>query len=409
MLQPPPPFLSVTKRLWRELSMDWTPESLAALPPQQSSTPRQPHATRVAYPFSTDATLREHYRGPWGGVRLGRILEDLDSLAGYVAWTHCSDGDARTRAPVCVTAAVEAMELAPAGKLHLDVDAEASGRVVWTGRTSLDLLMEFRQGGVRQLAAVFTFVARDALHNTPQPVSPLLLEEQLEAPPGGSSGEGLDSAGSLRALFRQRQAVADARKQARSSELPSPVPESDSVIDAAAATARRLLERANTLATLPALCGQRALLSPATEVRSAFVCQPQQRNIHGRVFGGLLMRRAYELAFVAAYQYAGAVPRSLGIDEVQFKHPVNVGDLIHFNARLLWGAASDSDPGRGCCHVQVQALVVQPEKVTSRVTNTFDFAFDFELGEGGGPKTVLPVTEEEALHVAKKYGDRCLE
>lgn len=28
------------------------------------------------------------YRNPWGAVRIGRLLEDLDSLAGNVAFRH---------------------------------------------------------------------------------------------------------------------------------------------------------------------------------------------------------------------------------------------------------------------------------------------------------------------------------
>jgi hypothetical protein len=28
------------------------------------------------------------YRNPWGFVRIGRILEDLDSLAGTIAFSH---------------------------------------------------------------------------------------------------------------------------------------------------------------------------------------------------------------------------------------------------------------------------------------------------------------------------------
>lgn len=28
------------------------------------------------------------YRSPWNEVRLGRLLEDLDAMAGYIAFTH---------------------------------------------------------------------------------------------------------------------------------------------------------------------------------------------------------------------------------------------------------------------------------------------------------------------------------
>ena len=56
---------------------------------------------------------------------------------------------------------------------------------------------------------------------------------------------------------------------------------------------------------------------------NSFICQPQQRNIHGRIFGGFLMRRAFELAFSTAYAFAGAAPHFLEVDHVDFFKPVS--------------------------------------------------------------------------------------
>lgn len=44
---------------------------------------------------------------------------------------------------------------------------QLSGRVVWTGNSSMDLAMELEQAGERQLTALFTFVARDPLTGAP--------------------------------------------------------------------------------------------------------------------------------------------------------------------------------------------------------------------------------------------------
>ena len=41
---------------------------------------------------------------------------------------------------------------------------------------------------------------------------------------------------------------------------------------------------------------------------NTFTCQPQNRNVHGRVFGGFLMRRAFELAHSTTYLFAGCRP-----------------------------------------------------------------------------------------------------
>ena len=56
-------------------------------PPQQVllTKPPEDSRTELVYEYASNARLREKYRNPWGYVRLGRILEDLDSLAGTVA------------------------------------------------------------------------------------------------------------------------------------------------------------------------------------------------------------------------------------------------------------------------------------------------------------------------------------
>ena len=41
---------------------------------------------------------------------------------------------------------------------------------------------------------------------------------------------------------------------------------------------------------LPALARGDAVLMQHTKLQNTFTCQPQQRNMHGRVFGGFLMR-----------------------------------------------------------------------------------------------------------------------
>ncbi len=44
---------------------------------------------------------------------------------------------------------------------------QLSGRVVWTGTSSMDLAIELEQAGQQQLSALFTFVAREPLTGAP--------------------------------------------------------------------------------------------------------------------------------------------------------------------------------------------------------------------------------------------------
>lgn len=56
-------------------------------PPQSELLNKTPSQSRTSifYNFSSDYILREQYRDPWNEVRIGKLLEDLDALAGTIS------------------------------------------------------------------------------------------------------------------------------------------------------------------------------------------------------------------------------------------------------------------------------------------------------------------------------------
>jgi hypothetical protein len=66
----------------------------------------------------------------------------------------------------------------------------------------------------------------------------------------------------------------------------------------------------------------------ATRLSNTFTCQPQQRNMHGGIFGGFLMRRAYELAFATTHLFAGQRPRFIAINRVRSSVLSAIGHLL---------------------------------------------------------------------------------
>ena len=56
-------------------------------PPQTQLLTKTPSYSRtsILYNFSSDKILREQYRDPWNEVRIGKLLEDLDALAGTIS------------------------------------------------------------------------------------------------------------------------------------------------------------------------------------------------------------------------------------------------------------------------------------------------------------------------------------
>ena len=84
-----------------------------------------------------------------------------------------------------------------------------------------------------------------------------------------------------------------------------------------------LLTEGRIFCDMPALADRNTILLRDTRLENSLICQPQQRNIHGRIFGGFLMHRAFELAFSTAYAFAGMMPCFLEVDHVDFLKPVS--------------------------------------------------------------------------------------
>lgn len=80
----------VTNALWEARTsiferLSNIPESA---PPQSELITKSPSKSRtsILYKFSDDYILREQYRNPWNEIRMGKLLEDLDALAGTISF-----------------------------------------------------------------------------------------------------------------------------------------------------------------------------------------------------------------------------------------------------------------------------------------------------------------------------------
>jgi acyl-coenzyme A thioesterase 9 len=416
-------YTPVTKALWRS-RLNW--DSASAAP--SSSSPR---AVVVTLPFSRDAELRDTYANPWSRARMGRLLEDLDSLSGTAAFAHVaaalgSSSDPSTPStppPQLVTASVDAIHLAR--PLRLDRDLRMCGRVVWTGSSSLDVRMEVTQGSEEggkpsspSLVALFSYVALDRATRKPVRVPALAPSTDDE-----------------RRWFEERQLVADARRRQRQREKEgaagvaaqqqqqqqqqaSDEQQQRQQQQKAALLMRRLSAAAARLADLPALSPPRLLPVSLTRVDNALVTQPQHRNTAGRVFGGFLMRRAFELSFAAAFLFAGCRPAFMRCDDVSFSAPVDVGDLMRFSARVLaaWkappeeveasleddddGAAAVSPPAPPAFLVAVEAVAERARPDRREVSTTNTFRYVFRVRPTSALRVPIPTTAEDAQRVA---------
>ena len=207
--------------------------------------------TSIDYPFSTDEFLLETYRNPWGEMRFGKILEDLDALAGNIAFNHVVGN------PLIVTAGVDRISVRE--RPVIGADQHLSGKVTWVGSSSMEIRMKISASVDcdEWLEAYFTFVTLDPKTKRPTKIATLAPETDEE-----------------QAHFELGALKAAKKKQTRRSHsrVGGQVTDQSLEIDRKAA---ELLAEAGPLLRMPSLADPNTILMGATAHSNALVAQPQ--------------------------------------------------------------------------------------------------------------------------------------
>lgn len=350
-------------------------------------------ACSITYEFSQPemGSLVDKYRNPWGRLRVGRLLEDLDALAGTVAYEHCRSEDPCQRLAL-VTARVDRIKYLK--RPSLEDDIRLSGQVTWVGRSSMEIRMQAYVEGTDEpfMESNFTFVGRDPETGRAKQINALRFhgpEQTL-----------------LFHIARQRDW---ARKIQRKHATMSNAGGMD---EEGLKLKHKLLCAAEQSRFMPTLARHADIPMRGTQLENTVTMQPQHRNTAGRIFGGFLMRRAYELAHATVYLYAGRRPIFLEVSEVNFVAPVSVGDLVRLSSRVLYTSEDADLDGRITVHVEVVATLMKPETQEVTTTNTFNLTYGLaEHQDGSGEaalkgqlqlRRVVPSTGEEAVRVVQR-------
>jgi acyl-CoA hydrolase len=119
---------------------------------------------------------------------------------------------------------------------------------------------------------------------------------------------------------------------------------------------------------------------------------PQWVNLHGTVHGGYILMLADQIAYVVASRHAGRPTVTASFDEVNFRSPIHVGDIVTLHARVNHVGRSSMEIG-----VRVEAEDLFTREV--RHTNSC-YVTMVAVDERGQPVTVpglrLETDEERA-------------
>ena len=128
----------------------------------------------------------------------------------------------------------------------------------------------------------------------------------------------------------------------------------------------------------------------ASRVTLAQLMGPQEANLHGNVHGGYVMKLMDEAGASCAIRHAQRPAVTVAVDQVLFREPIHLGDLVTLTAELTF-------VGRTSMEVRLEVNTLNLLSGQVMHTNTAYFVY-VALDDWGRPVPVPPLlleTEDE--------------
>ncbi|AZN36806.1 acyl-CoA thioesterase [Iodobacter ciconiae] len=122
---------------------------------------------------------------------------------------------------------------------------------------------------------------------------------------------------------------------------------------------------------------------PRHQMMMTVLMTPDMANFSGKVHGGALLKELDQVAYACASRYAGAYAVTLSVDQVTFKQPIFVGELVYFLASVNY-------TGRTSMEVGIRVLAENIRTHTERHTNSCYFTM-VAMGDDGKSVQVPPL------------------
>jgi len=84
---------------------------------------------------------------------------------------------------------------------------------------------------------------------------------------------------------------------------------------------------------------------PAHQLTMTVLMTPDMANFAGNVHGGTILKFLDQVAYACASRYAGRYVVTLSVDQVMFRQPIYVGELVTFQASVNYTGKSSMEIG----------------------------------------------------------------
>jgi uncharacterized protein (TIGR00369 family) len=129
---------------------------------------------------------------------------------------------------------------------------------------------------------------------------------------------------------------------------------------------------------------------PSHQLTMTVLMTPDMANFTGNVHGGSILKLLDQVAYACASRYAGRYVVTLSVDQVTFRQPIHVGELVTF-------LASVNHTGNTSMEIGIKVITENIRTQTVRHANSCFFTM-VAMDDERRPATVpplVPVTPDE--------------
>lgn len=129
---------------------------------------------------------------------------------------------------------------------------------------------------------------------------------------------------------------------------------------------------------------------PNRQMTMTLLMTPDMANFSGNVHGGIVLKLLDQVAYACASRFAGKYVVTLSVDQVMFKQPIHVGEVVTFLASVNYVGRTSMEIG-----VKVIAENIQTQVVRHANSCFFTMVAVDETGKPCSVPVFTPATPDE--------------
>jgi acyl-CoA hydrolase len=98
---------------------------------------------------------------------------------------------------------------------------------------------------------------------------------------------------------------------------------------------------------------------PSHQLSMTVLMTPDTANFSGNVHGGTILKLLDQVAYACASRYAGRYVVTMSVDQVTFRQPIHVGELVTFLAAVNYTGRSSMEIGIKVIAEDIRSKVVR--------------------------------------------------